>query len=601
MAETIRKAFVLRLKPGALDQYIYWHDNIWPELQAGDRRAGHRRDHPLPARRHDLPHLRRSTTRTPGRGCGTPTSTTAGRELMIAADALPRRRRRRFARAARDLALRPRRRAARPMAIATAYDVVIVGAGSAGCALANRLSADPSVSVAAARSGRLGRPRGDPHPPPVLLPLGHRRRLAVRLHAAAGHGGPHPRHAARPRARRHQQHQRHGLPARRGVGLRRLGRRRLRRAGTGTRCARRSRSSRTWLRPAVLQPHNPLSAGHGRGGRRGRLSAQPDVRQRHPRRRRLEQIDDRRRRAAQRLSRVPRAGPATGRTCDVLPEHARRCAWRSTAGAPRGVVVQRDGGRTRDDRRRRGDRLRRRVRFAAAADALRASAPPARARAVRHRAGRRPAGGREPDRPPADRGRLRLAAADLRPQRATAPRAARSPARRRTARTATSRSPSHKEPHFAPETNDGAPRYTIIPGHHAAEEPRHAAARPRPTPTRRSAIDPELLRPPRRHGDDDRGRAPEPAHRRAGRVRRLERAASTSPAPPSRPTSRSRDYVERATSAPGSTRRHVPHGHRRGRGGRSRRCGCAASTGLRVADASIMPDSSRSTPTPPRP
>jgi L-rhamnose mutarotase len=33
MAETIRKAFVLRLKPGALDEYIYWHDNIWPELQ----------------------------------------------------------------------------------------------------------------------------------------------------------------------------------------------------------------------------------------------------------------------------------------------------------------------------------------------------------------------------------------------------------------------------------------------------------------------------------------------------------------------------------------------------------------------------------------
>jgi len=33
MAELIRKAFVLRLKPGALDEYIYWHDNIWPELQ----------------------------------------------------------------------------------------------------------------------------------------------------------------------------------------------------------------------------------------------------------------------------------------------------------------------------------------------------------------------------------------------------------------------------------------------------------------------------------------------------------------------------------------------------------------------------------------
>jgi L-rhamnose mutarotase len=33
MAETTRKAFLLRLKPGALEQYIHWHDNIWPELQ----------------------------------------------------------------------------------------------------------------------------------------------------------------------------------------------------------------------------------------------------------------------------------------------------------------------------------------------------------------------------------------------------------------------------------------------------------------------------------------------------------------------------------------------------------------------------------------
>ena len=33
MAETIRKAFLLKLKPGALDQYVHWHDNIWPDLQ----------------------------------------------------------------------------------------------------------------------------------------------------------------------------------------------------------------------------------------------------------------------------------------------------------------------------------------------------------------------------------------------------------------------------------------------------------------------------------------------------------------------------------------------------------------------------------------
>jgi L-rhamnose mutarotase len=33
MSEIIRKAFILKLKPDMLDQYIYWHDNIWPELQ----------------------------------------------------------------------------------------------------------------------------------------------------------------------------------------------------------------------------------------------------------------------------------------------------------------------------------------------------------------------------------------------------------------------------------------------------------------------------------------------------------------------------------------------------------------------------------------
>lgn len=40
MAEPIRKAFLLRLKPDALDQYIYWHDNIWPELQEEIARQG---------------------------------------------------------------------------------------------------------------------------------------------------------------------------------------------------------------------------------------------------------------------------------------------------------------------------------------------------------------------------------------------------------------------------------------------------------------------------------------------------------------------------------------------------------------------------------
>ncbi len=40
MADMHRKAFMLRLKPNALDEYIYWHDNIWPELKAEIAKSG---------------------------------------------------------------------------------------------------------------------------------------------------------------------------------------------------------------------------------------------------------------------------------------------------------------------------------------------------------------------------------------------------------------------------------------------------------------------------------------------------------------------------------------------------------------------------------
>ena len=62
----------------------------------------------------------------------------------------------------------------------TTFDYIIVGAGTAGCLLANRLSADPQRRVLLIEAGGKRRLPLDPHP--GRLPLLHRQsahRLAV--------------------------------------------------------------------------------------------------------------------------------------------------------------------------------------------------------------------------------------------------------------------------------------------------------------------------------------------------------------------------------------------------------------------------------------